>query len=605
MCGIAVMYSSNSLPSRHCINVVKRMNAIQQHRGPDDEGIRVHTHCILGHRRLAIIDTSTAGHQPFISADGRYELVFNGEIYNYVELRQTLKDMGCTFRTKTDTEVLLSAYQIFGSDCLQYLNGMFVFLIYDTQTRSLFIARDRFGIKPLYFVHIDMKWYFASEMKAFQAIPSFRASIHEPALFDFLMFNRTDINSNTLISEIKRFPRGHFATLHQDTLRLQKWWSPEFVAGQSAGLNEVTSAIDELLVSSVSFRMRSDVPVGTCLSGGLDSSILVGILYKHQFAQPGFKTFTAAFPGFPFDETGYIDALKTMFKFQNCRTTPDATMALETLPQFVFQQDEPTPSPSYFAQYMVMKLAHEQGIKVLLDGQGADECFAGHQYMHAFYLIGLLRAFKWNTVRQEWWHILRRRQEWLTFQMLGYRLLPRGLRQRAMFTERTYLNRDFVRHYLPASEIYQHFLNANSLQDSIIRHFQYKLEHLLRAEDRNSMAFSIEARVPYLDHRLIEYVLSLPDEMKIRHGETKWLQKKALGHYTVPLILNRTDKIGFATPKKEWMALPAWKDHTRRSRDFLRKRLPHIFTGQWSPRQNPNEIWKINQLAVWLETFIN
>ena len=275
MCGLAGIFSSEGVAA-NCIDWVNRMNKIQEHRGPDDVGVYQDNFCILGHRRLSIIDLSADGHQPFQSDDGRFQLVYNGEIYNYIELRDELKLLGWQFRTKTDTEVLLKAYLQYGEKCLSKFNGMFAFAIYDTATQRVFLARDRVGIKPLYYVIVDSILYFASEIKALLSLPILKPSVNHQSLFDYLVFNRTDIYDETFFSEIKRIPKGCFAHMSRDGLHIRMWWNAEdFLKKpeEALGLSEITNKISAILRSAVKLRMRSDVPVGSCLSGGLDSAV--------------------------------------------------------------------------------------------------------------------------------------------------------------------------------------------------------------------------------------------------------------------------------------------------------------------------------------------
>lgn len=605
MCGIAGIFHTDTLSDEDGA-VVRAMNRAQAHRGPDDEGLDRHDRCILGHRRLSIIDLSSAGRQPFRSPDGRLTMVYNGEIYNYIELREELKARGRTFCTDTDTEVLLAAYETYGADCLHRLNGMFAFAVYDTRERRLFLARDRMGIKPLYYARHDGCLYFASEMKAFREVPGLTLSLNRSALSDWLIFNRTDVFEETFFNEIRRLPKGHCAEAEDSVLNLRAWWNPEaFAAADDTGADpdEAAHRVHDLLVSSATLRMRSDVPVGSCLSGGLDSSILLGILYDHGLAGDDYRTFTAAYPGHPVDETAYIDDLRTRYPFQNLRTFPDAESARNNLRNFVLANDEPTTNSSFYAQYEVMRLAREHGVTVLLDGQGGDEIFAGYQYFHGFYLYGLHRRRQWGKLAEEILHTLRRRQEMLAWKTYAFQLLPRNLKKKSLMMHTPFVRPSFAREHIEESMIFNRFFDAPDLNMSLVRHFQFKLEHLLRMEDRNSMAFSLEARVPYLDHRLVEYTLGVPGRMKIGRGETKRLQKMAAGQYTAPSILARRDKIGFGTPRDEWMASPAWQDMTRQHYRHLRDILPDVFTPAGEPPRSGMEQWKINQLAMWLDVF--
>jgi len=606
VCGIAGIYRYNRI-AQSDIELVISLNDIQKHRGPDDEGLYVSSSCVLGHRRLAIIDLSKDGHQPFVSDDGRYQLVYNGEIYNYIELREDLKKLGWRFRTKTDTEVLLKAYQQFGEGCLSKFNGMFSFVVYDTEKKSIFLARDRLGIKPLYYTIIDSGFYFASEIKALCQVPALKLSLNYQSLFDYLVFNRTDIFDETFYNEIKRIPNGYFASYNEAGLRLCQWWNPEGFIYNSLEHDEkqIENTIHDILISAVQLRMRSDVPVGSCLSGGLDSSILIGILFDRNQVGEGYPTFTASFPDHSLDETRYIDVLNRKYSFKNIRTYPSATLAYDRLKDFVYTNDEPTTNYSFFSQYEVMRLAKDNGVTVLIDGQGGDESFAGYQYFHGFNMYGMLKNKKVMQLGSELLKSLLRGQDKSAYQTFIFQVLPDSSRKKFLLRTVPYLNPDFFYNHIESSRIFNEFFDADDLNQSLVRHFQYKLEHLLRMEDRNSMAFSIEARVPYLDYRLIEYLLSIPGNLKIRKGETKCLQKRSLGQYTAREILDRKDKIGFGTPGEEWMLTESWKKLTLNNYSELTKTLPEVFKKNKALPEKGFDRWKVNQLATWKNIFLS
>ena len=606
MCGISGAFNPRGL-SPDDAALVGRFGQIMRHRGPDDEGLFADARCALGHRRLAIIDLSSDGRQPFASADGRYQFVFNGEIYNYIELRRELEALGRTFRTKTDTEVLLAALLHWGPDCLSRLNGMFAFALYDSAQNSLFLARDRCGIKPLYYVTVGGTLYFASEIKALLAVPGLSRAVNSQALFDYWVFTRTDIHDETFLSSVRRLPKGCRATADADGLRVETWWDPRrFLRADGTDDNPdaVAARVEELLVSAATLRMRSDVPVGSCLSGGLDSSILVGILFDRLGADGGYSCFTAAYPGHAVDETAYVDSLNQRYPFVSRRTFPTGEEALADLPAFVRANDEPTTGPSFYAQYAVMRLAREHGVTVLLDGQGGDENFAGYQYFHGFHLYGLLHRGKLARFGSELFNILYRRQHLSAVQTLAFQALPGPARKALLLRATPLADPGFFAAYIGNSRIYKEFFAVKSLNESLCAHFRFKLEHLLRMEDRNSMAFSLEARVPYLDYRLVEYLLGVPEALKIRLGETKYLQKKALGRYTTPEILARKDKLGFATPMEDWLAAPAWKRLTQENFRYVREVFPELMPAGAAVPTGAEAAWKINQLAQWHKAFV-
>lgn len=605
MCGIAGIVKYAGVGPQE-LELIKRMNAIQKHRGPDDEGFFEGPHCILGHRRLSIIDLSAAGRQPFASEDGRYQLVYNGEIYNYIELRVELEKLGWNFKTKTDTEVLLKCYQHYGPQCLAMLNGMFAFCVYDTKIDELFLARDHVGIKPLYYSVINKEFYFASEIKALAAIPALSKSVNAQAVFDYFVFNRTDVHDETFLTEVNRIPKGHYAVFSRHGLKLTPWWMPESFLNQriEAPLEKIIEELNYLMLSSVSLRLRADVATGSCLSGGVDSSILTGILRRQNWVGEDYPTFTVSFPGTPIDETRFVDSLRQKYKFSNYRVTPTAESVYNNLKEYVFANDDPTTDPSFYAQYELMKLAKANGVVVLQDGQGADEVFAGYQYFHGFYLAGLFKGFQTAAFLQEFLATLGRGQGDRFFLTMAYQMMPDTLRKAAVRRTAPFIEGSFFETHYKSSLISQRFFDAPDLNTSLLRHWQYKLEHLLRMEDRNSMAFSLEARLPYLDYRLMEYVLRLDDSLKIRQGETKYIQRKALGQYTVLEILKRKEKFGFEIPTQEWMGTVRWQKQIEGSAAYCQKKFPEVFTANLSTAKLSAETkWKLVQLSTWHQLF--
>ncbi|EFL50884.1 asparagine synthase (glutamine-hydrolyzing) [Solidesulfovibrio fructosivorans JJ]] len=605
MCGICGVFAPDRIGPEHR-RLIETQNDIMRHRGPDATGIFADAHCALGHRRLAIIDLSADGRQPFASPDGRYQMVFNGEIFNYIELRDELANRGRVFTTKTDTEVLLAAYETWGPQCLSRLNGMFALAIYDTRAKTLFLARDRFGIKPLYYTRLAGRLYFASEIKALLTVPGLSRAVRRQSLFDYLAFNRTDIHDETFFEHVSRLPKGCRAICDAlGGLSIETWWSPlPFLdTAVAASPEETRREVEALFIDAARLRLRSDVPVGSSLSGGLDSSILVGVLHDRLTPPSPYHCFTAVYPGDPVDETRYVDALAGRYPFLGHRVAPTAAETLADLPDFVRANDEPTTGPSFYAQYRVMRLAREAGVVVVLDGQGADEIFAGYQYFHGFYMYGLLRRGRLSRLAAELWGVATRRQHPSAVQTLAYQMLPEAVRTTLLRRTVPHLRRDFFEAHIGQSRIQREFFRAKGLNHSLALHFLYKLEHLLRMEDRNSMAFSLEARVPYLDYRLVERLLATPEEAKIRGGETKVLQKQALGRYTVPEILARTDKLGFATPEARWMSAPGWRERITVSMDTLSRAFPDVFAFLPGCHPAPQEAWKFCQLATWLELF--
>jgi len=603
MCGIAGVFKPGGV-NQGDVELVRAMNAVQSHRGPDADGIHQETTCVLGHRRLAIIDLSADGRQPFSSPCGRYHMVFNGEIYNYIELRRELEDAGRVFWTKTDTEVLLAAYLHWGADCLHRLNGMFAFAVHDALAQTLFLARDRFGVKPLYYVRQDGLFAFASEIKALLKVPGLSRAPDMLSMFDYLVFHRTDIREETFLRHIRRVVKGCHALVDTNGYQEVSWWAPENYLrdGDIDSIDDVCRHVEELLVSAVELRMRSDVPVGSCLSGGLDSSVLLGILYDKLNATPSFKCFTEVFPGTSVDESCFVDKLQERFPFVSLRSSSTGAQVFDDFAEFVWHNDEPTSGPSFYAQYDVMRLVKQNGVVVLLDGQGGDESFAGYQYFHGFNLLGVLQNEGFAGFIREFINVLSRGQDISAFATLAFQILPSPVKEFLLYRSSP-VRYGFFRNHAAESVILNEFFSARNLNESLVQHFNYKLEHLLRTEDRNSMAFSLETRLPYLDYRLVEFLLGLPAKYKIQFGHTKWLQKKSVGQYSIPEITNRKDKLGFATPEAAWMSEPRWKELMEESLTFLRSEFPGVLRKDMG--MNPRLKWKICSLALWRRQCLN
>ena len=481
---------------------------------------------------------------------------------------------------------------------------MFAFAVYDALEHTLFLARDRFGEKPLYWLRLGLTFHFASEIKALLEVPGLPRDLDEACLCDYLAYSRTDVHERTLLAGVLAPAQGEPGLGGGRTARR---------ASSAGGAPRTTWAASspcprfrppartaELFESAVKLRLRSDVPVGCCLSGGMDSSVLLGVVQERFGAGPDFACFTAVFPGRPEDESAYVDALAGRFAFRSLRVTPGPEQALEELDRFVWMNDEPTTAASFYAQYAVMRLAGESGVVVLLDGQGGDEAFAGYQYFHGFHMAGLLRRGN-PAVLAEMAGTLLRGQDPSAWHTLAFLLAPKSIRRRLLAASQPHLRPDFLAARLGESRITNEFFSARDLNDSLALHYRYKLEHLLRMEDRNSMAFSLEARLPYLDHRLVEFLLGVPARLKLRHGRTKALQHQALGRYTVPAIASRRDKQGFETPADLWMAHPLWRERSRENLAYLAGRIGHVITGAM-PRSG-REIWKFNQLAQWMRLF--
>lgn len=615
MCGISgiINLKNNNISQAD----IKSMMAAMKYRGPDDEGVFIHKNIGLGFVRLSIIDLSPAGHQPMNSSDGRYIIVFNGEIFNYVELREELKSKGHVFKTDTDTEVLLYSYKEWGEACQHKFNGMWAFAIFDKVEKSVFFSRDRYGIKPFYYFQNDEVFAFASEIPALLKVWKGKVEANYQSIFDYMVFNRTDQTNETFFKDIFKMQHGHcFKVNIGERISIpepKKWYDLNTEIGkrnnQRLTIDEFTSLFDD----AIRIRLRSDVPIGVCLSGGLDSSAIVSTLIK-KFDKKDLNTFSAVYQQGQFgDESKFIKLYESELN-NMYYTTPDKSTLLNDIDKFIGIHAEPIPSTSPYAQFKVMELAHGN-VVVTLDGQGADEMLAGYHYFFGFYFKDLLKNFRLARLLKEIFKYLQIHKSLFGIKTFVYFLLPMSLRTKARVGEKAYLNKDFVNKHSKTNSIAGNLYASNSLNDALINHFEYKLEHLLKWEDRNSMAFSLEARVPFLDHRLVEATLSADGRDIIVNGMTKAPLRTAMKNVLPEEIRLRTDKIGFGTPQDEWFREKEFQTilfEILDSESFKNRNLinPEIAKKLYqkhiaSEINISKEIWKWIHLELWFRKFID
>lgn len=608
MCGICGIVSLNNSVVKD--NSILAMMQTMKHRGPNDDGLFLEENVGLGFVRLSIIDLSVDGHQPMFSSDGRYVLVFNGEIYNYIEIKEELEKKGCRFKTKTDSEVLLQSFIFWGEDCLHRFNGMWAFVIYDRLEKRIFASRDRFGVKPFYYAIEDNKFIFGSEIPVVLAALNMKPQANEQAIFDYLVFNRTDQTEETFFKEVKKLQHGSKITIQNSEFKVHKWYS------LSENLKNPFSSPEEyreMFNSAVALRLRSDVPVGVCLSGGIDSSSIVSVLLK-DFNRSDLNTFSAVYSdGQTGDEKKFIleyrDTLKNMF-FIN----PDAKTLLNDLDYFVKAHAEPIPSTSPYAQYKVMELA-KRHVVVTLDGQGADEQLAGYHYFFGSFFKDLLFNAKLGLLSREIASYLKNHHSIFGLKTFAYFVLPEKFRTQNRLSNKGYLNGEFINKYKNSTNISRDLYDSKTLQDSLLNHFEYKLEHLLKWEDRNSMFHSIEARTPFLDYRLVERTLSLDSTSVIKRGVTKHILRESMVGTLPEKIRLRQDKIGFGTPQDAWFRDPEFqkliistiKSDSFNSRNLiLPEKALKIYETHLAGNGNySREIWKWIHLELWFKQFID
>lgn len=638
MCGIAgvVASSGNSVDASLILRLLDRL----KHRGPDDQGyillsqdgVRlgrdypsqdVQASAVLLHRRLAILDLAETGWQPMSSVDGRYYIVFNGEIYNYLELRCELQNCGYQFRSRSDTEVLLAAYIQWGTKALVRLVGMFAFTVLDTWTRRLFLARDVFGIKPLYYAIGDDGFAFASEIKALLEVPWISRRVNPERLHLYLRHGLTDHGSETLFADIRQLPSAHYMEVRLDGPWLAdpvSYWRADLSRRVELPFNDAADRLRELFLESIQLHLRSDVPIGVALSGGIDSSSIVMAMRYLQGRAFELHTFSYVADDAAISEEVWIDLVSRAAGAIVHKAHIAAGEGLADLQHLIEAQDEPFGSTSIYAQYRVFRLAHEVGIKVMLDGQGADELLAGYRYYLAARLVSLLRQARWSEARD---FLLRASQWpgagtcWLLFRAADY-LVPQWL-QGPM---RRWIGRELVPPWLNATWFAERGIAPKSLNyarsGEVLREQLFhtltetSLPHLLRYEDRNSMAFSIESRVPFLTPELMSFVLSLPEEYIIsRDGTSKAIFRKAMRGIVPDPVLDRQDKIGFVTPERSWlMVLHPWVEGTLKSETAaqipalnlkeMRRELEGLLEGH---KPFDSRVWRWLNLIEWSRLF--
>mgnify|MGYP001766876065 CR=1 FL=1 len=607
MCGICGIIHMDDRPASPA--ELRRMLELIRHRGPDDEGSFIDRNAGLGNVRLSIIDLTPAGRQPMCSPDGRYCLVYNGEIYNYLELKEALQSKH-TFQTWTDTEVVLKAFLEWGPDCLHRFNGMFALAFYDRLSRELFIARDRFGIKPFYYCSgADGSFRFASEARAL--LPYLRdRRPNRQAVSEYLLFNRTDQGEETFFEGVRKLPHGACGMLRQGKLEIRRWY--RLADSLKEPFRDPAEFYDAFRVS-VGLHLRSDVPVGVCLSGGLDSSSIVSVLLR-EYNLADLHTFSAVYEkGAPADESRYIDEYRPHLQHMYV-TRPTAGSLEADLDRFLACQAEPVATLGPYAQFKVMELAREH-VKVTLDGQGADETLAGYHYFFGSYFKQLFTRFHWGRLLGEASAYLFKYHSLYALQYFTLYLAPARIKSALGRLAHDYLERDFYRESVGCSRLTRSLYNPRDLNDSLLQHFEHKLEHLLKWEDHNSMCFSLESRVPFLDPNLVERLLSLPAEKLIRRATTKQILREAMTGVLPEPIRTRPDKVGFAVPWDQWFRSPAFQERIRamlhsdkfRDRGFLDpRRCLRDYERHLSGRTRiAREIWKWLNLEWWFEHFID
>lgn len=558
------------------------------HRGPDAHGAWVSENgkVALGHRRLSIIDLTEGGAQPMHFL-GKYTITFNGEIYNYIELRDELRAHGYVFKSDSDTEVILAAYHEWGTKCLDHFDGMFAFALYDQDKDQLFVARDRFGEKPFYYAFHKGALYFASEMKALWAVgvpktPNMRMVY--TYLANDLVENPND-QRETFYEGIFKLKSAHRCVYDGNgQFNQEAYWKLDTAQRSDLSFSAASIQLRELLETSVHRRLRSDVPVGTSLSGGLDSSTIVGLVSKNKENN---HTFSARFPGFAKDEGHFIHLISQTFKTNHHDIIVNEDELLPELDKLLYHQEEPFQTGSIFAQYCVYREARKNNVIVMLDGQGADEILGGYDKDFKFYLRELIKkgGDSEKFIRQiqdnhAYSLSMNARERLATAAPSVYKALS-TIKNSFSPTIPTGIDNEFFRQFAPKRSPFHEFGDLKSM----LRHelTNQGLEKLLKFADRNSMAHSLEVRLPFLNHELIEFVFTLKSELFLHEGWSKAILRQGVSDLLPAEITYRKDKIGFEAPHDQWSKSEKMKGMFHEAQDHLvrEKIISTDYSNRW------------------------
>ena len=606
------------------------MRDVITHRGPDDQGIFIDGNVGLGHRRLSIVDVA-AGHQPMTNEDSSLHITYNGEIYNHADYREWLESRGHVYKTHCDTETILHLYEEYGSACVDYLRGMFAFAIWDQRKQELFIARDRLGVKPLYYVHTDDgSLYFGSEIKTLLEARAVKPEINYAVLSDYLA-NHAPSGEETLFVGVKRLLPGHVLTWRDGELSIRSYWDVDF-SKDGAEIKDDKSYIDqwsELFRESVRLRLMADVPLGMFLSGGIDSSAIAAVM-SGMVSEP-IKTFSVAFAEREANELEYARLVAEAYKTNHHEIVVSPEQFFAALPRLVWHEDEPLAHPSSVALYFVSKLA-SQHVKVVLTGEGSDELLAGYgRYRRTIWNLAMGRRYNRiapsvarDTIRKQIERIPggRMRQKLMrTFLVLSpelesiyfdnFAVFPTPMQQH-MFTRET---RERIRDIDPYIELRKLLARTNdlSLLDGLLyADIKTYLHELLMKQDQMSMATSVESRVPFLDHKLVEFTARMPDAMKLRGGTTKYVLRESMKGVLPERILSRR-KMGFPVPIGSWFRGPfrsvvdeyVLSDQTLSRGIFAPEFVRNVVSLHQSGEDHSERLWSLVNFEMWLRRFFD
>ena len=626
MCGIYGGYWRNpeEVPRERLLEAQRLL----RHRGPDDHGLDLQAlergTLAFGHTRLSIIDLSPGGHQPMYSRDGRYVIIFNGEIYNYLELRQELRHFGHEFHTDSDTEVLLAAWGQWETRCLQKLIGMFAFAILDHHEKTVTLVRDAFGIKPLFYSITSDSLIFASELPTLLALRQEKAELNFQRAYDYLIYGVVDKGHETFVKEVIHLPPAHWIRIDLKISPLgeqpRRWWHPSIDETWKLSFDEAAENLRELFLESVKIHLRSYVPLGVALSGGIDSSA-IACAVRHLDPAMEIHTFSYIGENGAINEEPWIDLVNAAIGARPHKVHIGNQELFADLIELMQAQGEPFGGTSMYAQYCVFRRAKQEGVTVVLEGQGADELLGGYNgypgqmmlsYMEQLALLDMIR-FAWN------WAQWPERNLFMPWRALVGELLPDQLYAmgNAMFG-RIAVPKWIDEYSLSSNDVKTRPIRprrteegkGRRLMETLLQSMTVNgLPHLLRYGDRNAMAFSIENRVPFLTLPLAELVMGLPERYLVSPaGETKAVFRRSMRGIVPEAILDRRDKVGFETPMKSWMReliqkeLEHFISHKFNLLPFRSRKLKNCLSEDLeSSKPIDGQLWRIYNLIKWYQ----
>lgn len=561
MCGIGGIISKVPI----CLDLINNMMEIQSHRGPDGEGylygtefdvilsskpiIGITGKWAVGHKRLSVVDLSQDGAQPMASLNEKFWVVYNGEIYNFRELKVNLESLGWVFKTQSDTEIILASFQEWGLKCFEKFNGMWALAIVELDKKKIVFSRDRFGEKPLHYYKDNSNFIFASEIKGvISALGDKKLFLNETLASDYLLYSTVNHTNQTFFKDIYSFPPASYAIMEMETLEwdIQKYWDiNDYQSVADISFQEASKNFEELFFSSVHQRMNCDVPVGFCLSGGLDSSSIVCAASK-LFPQKTLDTFTSVSEYKQFSEKQWAEIVNKFVHADSQFVNIQENDCLRDIDDLIYTQEEPFTTTSIYAQWLLMSHVNKKSLRVVLDGQGADEILCGYRKYYLFHMMNLFKSGAYLDLIKSLVKTYLNGDSNLFNLKDGKKYLPSFLR-RSTIGPSEIVDKRFLCSHLNFSSLGT--IKSKQINDLLY----YSLPSLLRYEDRNSMRWSVESRVPFLDNRIVEFLFSLPDQYKLDQGKTKLVMRSAFKDFVPESILNRKDKMGFATPQKIWM----------------------------------------------------